>query len=141
MLITVQPRSSDIPCIPDSDCAVHAVIPMSIRMALRSLIRWSPCKAPAVPAKGLPAAEPADEERTPSFNQKYFYPARLEEVLNNRYQIAVKLGFGTSSTVWLARDLHQYKHLFQSFISRILRWRPGDRGSVEELLSDPWFQE
>ena len=33
---------------------------------------------------------------------------RLYEVLNNRYQVSAKLGWGTSSTVWLARDLYQY---------------------------------
>jgi hypothetical protein len=32
-----------------------------------------------------------------------FYPARLGEVFQNRYQIMAKLGFGTSSTSWLAR--------------------------------------
>ncbi|KAL4864794.1 hypothetical protein BDV12DRAFT_205533 [Aspergillus spectabilis] len=37
-----------------------------------------------------------------------FYPVRLYEILNNRYQIAAKIGWGTSSTVWLACDLHQY---------------------------------
>lgn len=77
-------------------------------MSLRSLFKYSPCKAPNTLAKVLPAAEPVEEECTPRYSPKHFYPIRLYEVLNNRYQITSKLGWGTSSTVWLARDLYQY---------------------------------
>ncbi|OJJ67248.1 hypothetical protein ASPBRDRAFT_662011 [Aspergillus brasiliensis CBS 101740] len=48
-----------------------------------------------------------EEECTPHYESKYYYPVRLYELLNNRYQITAKLGWGTSSTVWLARDLNQ----------------------------------
>jgi hypothetical protein len=33
------------------------------------------------------------------------YPAKPGEVLADRYQTLVKVGWGVSSTVWLARDL------------------------------------
>ncbi|KAJ5551079.1 hypothetical protein N7461_005777 [Penicillium sp. DV-2018c] len=46
-----------------------------------------------------------DEEISPLYNPKCFYPAKPGEVLANRYQILVKIGWGVSSTVWLARDL------------------------------------
>jgi hypothetical protein len=49
-----------------------------------------------------------EEEKTPYYNPKRFYPTRLGEILNGRYQVATKLGYGTSSTVWLARDLFQW---------------------------------
>ncbi|GCB23474.1 serine/threonine-protein kinase SRPK [Aspergillus awamori] len=39
----------------------------------------------------------------------HYYPVRLYEILNDRYQITAKLGWGTSSTVWLARDLNQWR--------------------------------
>ncbi|KAK2765961.1 hypothetical protein FQN54_007476 [Arachnomyces sp. PD_36] len=84
----------------------------SIRMSLRGLFKSSPCKTSTSPIKALPVAELLEEECTPHYNPKHFYPARLCEVLNNRYQITAKLGWGTSSTVWLARDLQQW------------RWRP-----------------
>jgi serine/threonine-protein kinase SRPK3 len=48
-----------------------------------------------------------EEEKTPYYDTKRFYPARLGDVINDRYQLATKLGYGTSSTVWLARDLSQ----------------------------------
>lgn len=48
-----------------------------------------------------------EEENTPYYDLARFYPARLGEILDGRYQVTTKLGYGTSSTVWLARDLSQ----------------------------------
>ncbi|KAJ4183352.1 hypothetical protein NW755_009843 [Fusarium falciforme] len=46
----------------------------------------------------------------PEYNPDHFYPVHLGEVFNGRFQTVVKLGYGSSSTIWLARDLedHQY---------------------------------
>lgn len=68
-------------------------------------IPWKPCP---IPAKLLPTADLVEEEHTPHYKPQHFYPVRLYQILNKRYQIAAKIGYGTSSTVWLARDLHQY---------------------------------
>ncbi|KAJ5728467.1 hypothetical protein N7493_004797 [Penicillium malachiteum] len=46
-----------------------------------------------------------DEETSPIYNSKHFYPAKPGEVLADRYQTLIKVGWGVSSTVWLARDL------------------------------------
>ncbi|GKZ40087.1 hypothetical protein AbraIFM66950_002279, partial [Aspergillus brasiliensis] len=46
-----------------------------------------------------------DEEICPGYDSRRFYPARPGEVLDNRYQILVKVGWGTSSTTWFARDM------------------------------------
>ncbi|KAJ5212603.1 uncharacterized protein N7498_004249 [Penicillium cinerascens] len=53
----------------------------------------------------LPQNEIVDEEVCPGYDSKKFYPANPGEVLANRYQILVKVGWGTTSTVWLARDM------------------------------------
>ncbi|KAI8725617.1 Protein kinase domain-containing protein [Fusarium sp. LHS14.1] len=50
-----------------------------------------------------------EEEKTPNYDADRFYPVRLGQVLNNRYQIATKLGYGANSTVWLARDLNRWR--------------------------------
>lgn len=76
------------------------------------IIRSIPCKLPPSPAKLLPLADLVEEEHTPHYKPQHFYPVRLYEILDNRYQIAAKIGWGTSSTVWLARDLHQYVKIF-----------------------------
>lgn len=44
-------------------------------------------------------------EYTIEHTQRVFYPICLGEVLNERYLIEHKLGFGGGSTVWMAHDL------------------------------------
>lgn len=46
-----------------------------------------------------------EEERLPNYKADMFYPVQLGEIFVSRYQVLAKLGFGTSSTVWLCRDL------------------------------------
>lgn len=46
-----------------------------------------------------------EEEELPDYRADRFYPVRLGEVFHGRYQAVTKLGFGSSSTIWLARDL------------------------------------
>lgn len=57
----------------------------------------------------LDESQLVEEEKTPYYSPKRFYPARLGEILDDRYQLATKLGYGTGSTVWLARDLYQLR--------------------------------
>ncbi|KAF7560552.1 hypothetical protein G7046_g3594 [Stylonectria norvegica] len=44
-----------------------------------------------------------EEEKCPNYSPNNFYPARIGETLYGKYQLLSKLGWGTSSTVWLAR--------------------------------------
>ena len=46
-----------------------------------------------------------EEENLPGYKAKHYYPVTNGEVLHDRYQIVSKLGYGMSSTAWLARDL------------------------------------
>ncbi|RYP56991.1 hypothetical protein DL769_009767 [Monosporascus sp. CRB-8-3] len=46
-----------------------------------------------------------EEETMPEYKPEHFHPVRLGEVFNDRFQIVAKLGYGSSSTIWLARDL------------------------------------
>lgn len=46
-----------------------------------------------------------EEEEIPDYRADRFYPMRLGEVFEDRYQVLAELGFGSSSTTWLARDL------------------------------------
>lgn len=49
--------------------------------------------------------EEVEEETLPTYDVKTYYPVRLGEVLDGRYQVVAKLGYGVTSTVWLGRDL------------------------------------
>ncbi|KAI0102770.1 serine threonine protein kinase, CMGC group [Nemania sp. FL0031] len=53
----------------------------------------------------IPLEMKIEEELFPDYIASRYYPVRIGEVLRDRYQIVGKLGFGASSTVWLARDL------------------------------------
>lgn len=55
--------------------------------------------------KTVEAGQPVEEEELPDYRADRFYPVQLGEVFQERYQAIAKLGFGSSSTTWLARDL------------------------------------
>ncbi|GLB17633.1 hypothetical protein AtubIFM61612_007513 [Aspergillus tubingensis] len=66
------------------------------------------------PTSGFEVIDPTEdieEETLPTYNVKTYYPVRLEEILDGRYQVVAKLGYGVTSTVWLGRDLSDSKHV------------------------------
>lgn len=66
---------------------------------------WKPLTFSSPNFRRIPLNEKIEEELFPDYLTTRYYPVRIGEVLRNRYQIVGKLGFGASSTVWLARDL------------------------------------
>jgi len=46
-----------------------------------------------------------DEEMFDDYSTERYYPVNIGDVFASRYQVLGKLGFGSSSTVWLGRDL------------------------------------
>lgn len=74
-------------------------------LALFNRPPWPP---PTAIAPKIEGSAPIEEERSPYYDSQSFYPTYLGEVLDGRYQVATKLGYGSKSTVWLARDLYQF---------------------------------
>ncbi|KAF5680025.1 cmgc srpk kinase [Fusarium heterosporum] len=91
---------------------------------------WPPTSAPAA---CLDPAAPIEEETLPRYTPDRFYPIRLGQILDGRYQIATKLGFGSKSTVWLARDLYQWQWLDEKYVAIKVKTRkkPSKRSPVE----------
>jgi len=56
----------------------------------------------------LPSDVPIEEEQVPGYDSKRFLAVNPGDLLNNRYKILAKLGWGTTSTVWLAQDTQRY---------------------------------
>ncbi|RSM09337.1 hypothetical protein CEP52_004189 [Fusarium oligoseptatum] len=56
-------------------------------------------------------SQKVEEEELPDYVADRFYPVRLGEVFHGRYQTVAKLGFGSSSTIWLARDLSGHRYV------------------------------
>ncbi|CBF89377.1 uncharacterized protein ANIA_10082 [Aspergillus nidulans FGSC A4] len=76
------------------------------RMIKRTFFLHSkPFQFPSQFASPVPQHEVIDEEACPGYNPKHVYPAKPGEILANHYQLLVKIGWGTRSTVWLAKDL------------------------------------
>lgn len=82
---------------------------------MANIMRWAtkalrkppslPITFPTSSFEIVPPSVVLEEERFEHFKKGQYYPANIGDVLTSRYQIIGKLGFGTTSTVWLARDL------------------------------------
>lgn len=60
---------------------------------------------PTVGFEPLPVEQPIEEENLPNYKAAQYYPAHIGQVLQYRYQIVGKVGYGGGSTVWACRDL------------------------------------
>ena len=67
--------------------------------------RWTPLSFSNPNFVRIPASQLIEEETIPDYVAAQYYPTRIGEILKDRYQVVGKLGFGASSTVWLARDM------------------------------------
>lgn len=45
------------------------------------------------------------EETLPDYVASRYYPTRIGQIIKERYQVVGKLGYGSYSTAWLARDM------------------------------------
>ena len=50
-------------------------------------------------------AHKLEEKGFEDFATGKYYSVRIGDILASKYQVVGKLGFGVSSTIWLARDL------------------------------------
>jgi hypothetical protein len=73
----------------------------SIKISLFGFLRSKAHSPQSTPVNILRAFQRIEEKRAPYYNRKHFYTMQLHAILPNRYQVAAKLGWGTSSTVWL----------------------------------------
>ncbi|GAW24058.1 hypothetical protein ANO14919_136370 [Xylariales sp. No.14919] len=70
---------------------------------------FTPRKFPSTGFEVIDPDKKVEEERLPFYQMEDFYPMHIGEVVGGHYQVVGKLGYGTSSTVWLARDLRDQK--------------------------------
>lgn len=65
----------------------------------------TPRKFPNSGFKVISDVEKLEEENWDWYKPDLFYPVRISEVFQSRYQVLGKLGYGSRSTAWLCRDL------------------------------------
>jgi len=76
------------------------------RSAAASQLRdVAPREFPTTGFTKIPASETVEEENWPWYMPQSFYPVRIGDVLHSKYQVLYKLGYGTTSTIWMCRDL------------------------------------
>lgn len=63
--------------------------------------------------KRLPLDKKLEEERNPGYRADTWYHVHIGEVINDRYQVCTKIGWGDTSTVWLAKDLRYVRRHIQ----------------------------
>lgn len=66
---------------------------------------WKPLNFSNPNFPRVSATQKIEEETIPGYVATRYYPTRIGEIFKERYQVVGKLGFGASSTVWLARDI------------------------------------
>ncbi|KAI2912925.1 hypothetical protein CBS147320_10696 [Aspergillus niger] len=65
----------------------------------------------------LPPEPKIEEEKIPGFKPSAYFPVKPGHIFNDRYEALTKLGWGVSSTVWLVRDLQQWKWLPERYLT------------------------
>lgn len=65
----------------------------------------APRTFPSTGFETIDASAKIEEETLAFYDPRLFYPVRIGEVFDNRYQVVAKLGYGTTSTTWLCHDL------------------------------------
>ncbi|KAJ5587170.1 uncharacterized protein N7459_002935 [Penicillium hispanicum] len=73
--------------------------------------RWTPLHFTNPNFIRIPMSQAIEEETIPGYIAGRYYPTRIGEILQGRYQVVGKLGFGASSTVWLARDMDHRRYV------------------------------
>jgi serine/threonine-protein kinase SRPK3 len=66
---------------------------------------WPPLKFPTSSFEVVRNGTLFEEEQLEEFHRGAYYPFNIGDVFASKYQVVGKLGFGVTSTVWLARDL------------------------------------
>ncbi|KAJ5186624.1 hypothetical protein N7449_011388 [Penicillium cf. viridicatum] len=87
----------------------------SILEWLKRLFRRSlkfPVSFPTAGWETIPADDKIEEEQMADvLQQNYYLPVAIGDILLSRYQVVGKLGWGTTSTVWLVRDLEMNDYM------------------------------
>lgn len=52
----------------------------------------------------LPSDQMIEEEAHDAISKSRYYPMRVGDIIENKYQVVGKLGYGLGSTVWLANE-------------------------------------
>ncbi|KAM4058725.1 kinase [Hirsutella rhossiliensis] len=93
----------------------------SIFKPMRNPLRRAPMVPLQFPPSGFEIISDSvklEEEHFDEFKSGQYYPVKIGDVYASKYQVLGKLGFGTTSTVWLARNLQDRKYVALKVFTR-----------------------
>ncbi|OTA94876.1 hypothetical protein M434DRAFT_394248 [Hypoxylon sp. CO27-5] len=100
---------------------------------MAALLRWArgisrraplaPLRFPTTGFDLIDGSYVVEEEQFDEFRKGYFYPVKIGDVYASKYQVVGKLGFGSTSTVWLARNLQEHSHVALKIYARGARYK------------------
>ncbi|KAE8137308.1 kinase-like domain-containing protein [Aspergillus pseudotamarii] len=63
------------------------------------------------PGPLLDSTDKVEEEKLAWYSHYNFFPVKISDVFQSKYQVVGKLGYGGYSTVWLCRDLEEHVYV------------------------------
>ncbi|KAH7317827.1 kinase-like domain-containing protein [Rhexocercosporidium sp. MPI-PUGE-AT-0058] len=110
---------------------------------MTSFLKWARAatrRAPSAPLRFpptgfdvVPDSQVIEEEQFEGFKRGLYYPVHIGDVFASKYQVVGKLGYGVTSTVWLARDLQAHEHVTLKVYIR--DGRPEEEFEIYQRLS------
>ncbi|BAE58832.1 unnamed protein product [Aspergillus oryzae RIB40] len=96
-----------------------------LRALTNSIRRTRPCprKSSSV-AHILPTGTPIEEETLPHYKPEHYYPVKIGDIYQARYEVTGKLGYGAYSTSWLCRDLHYESRVNKYTVLKVSTYFP-----------------
>lgn len=71
----------------------------------------------------------SEDEGIDEYKEGGYYPVFVGEIFAERYVVVQKLGWGSQSTVWLARDF-----MYDTYVA--LKVRKGGKKSIEAAMAE-----
>ncbi|KAB8226144.1 kinase-like domain-containing protein [Aspergillus novoparasiticus] len=96
-----------------------------LRALTNSIRRMRPCPRNfSSVAHILPTGTPIEEETLPHYNPEHYYPVKIGDVYQARYEVTGKLGYEAYSTSWLCQDLHYESRVNKYTVLKVSTYFP-----------------
>ncbi|OCL14839.1 CMGC protein kinase [Glonium stellatum] len=109
-------RFPALSAVPTSTTKISKVSKSSRRIFAFTSLRVPRSLPKTVEPEILPSDELLEEEHAHWYKPEEFYQVNPGDVFNDRYQAITKLGWGMTSTIWLARDLHRWRWQAERYV-------------------------
>ncbi|KAL5344117.1 kinase-like domain-containing protein [Aspergillus crustosus] len=76
-----------------------------------------------------------EEDQSPTYDPKKYYPARIGETISDKYRLISKLGWDANSITWLAKDIKRWKWQSNQYATiKITNYGEAEQESAQKEL-------